>query len=77
MVITFGNRICIKKGSFVFGVGGKEGRKERILFILCSHLVLCVFSHVRIDFSQVFHVLLKGVPNSTTLHSYDILHFAH
>ncbi len=72
MIITFGNRICLKEGSSVFGVGGEEGRGDIILFILCSHHVLCVVLCVPSDFSQVLNVLLKGVPNSTTLLSHMV-----
>ncbi len=49
-----------------------EGRRDTILFFLCSHHVLCAFSHVPSDISQVLNVLLKGVPNRTMFLSYMV-----
>ncbi len=44
MIITFGNRICLKEGSSVFGVGGEEGRRDIILF--CVPTMFSVWSYV-------------------------------
>lgn len=75
VMINFRNRICIKKGSSFLGDGGggRTGGEIEFSLFWCSHHVLCVFSHVHSDISQVLNVFFKGVPSSTMLLSHMVL----
>jgi len=67
-----GIEFALRMVHLFLGWGGGGGEERCNSFFWCSHHVLCVFSHVPSDISQVLNVLLKGVPNRTTFLSHMV-----